>query len=176
MFLSCGKSSQNSIHISLDAVGNDDNHNKDIFYRDGEMWEVIQSQLCSPCTPDQEWDTDWLQAGWSRKKFYHLVKSHEWTCRVERGYAGWSSVIIKEQEKSIYWRFHLLFAVVYMFITILQCSLPSTLVWPPLWSKGNDPQSTCKSLSVSSSCSSCCLWQTGSWPCRSTVASLTRAA
>lgn len=60
----------------------------------------------------------------------------------------------------------------------LFCSskVPSILVWPPLWSKGNGPRSTCKSLSASSSCSSDCWWRTGSWPCRSMVASLTWVA
>ena len=57
--------------------------------------------LCSPCISDQEWGICWLQAWWSSKKFYRLVTSHGWTCRVERGYGGWNSAIINKQNKSL---------------------------------------------------------------------------
>jgi len=61
-------------------------------------------------------------------------------------------------------------------MSVFSCKAPSIRAWPPLWSKGSGPRSTCRSLSGSSSCSSDCWWQTGSWPCRSTAASLTWVA
>lgn len=50
------------------------------------LWVIF-----SPYRPDLESDIGSPQAGWSRKKPFHLLKSRGRTCRVRRGYDGWNS-------------------------------------------------------------------------------------
>lgn len=60
------------------------------------LWVIF-----SPYRPDLESDIGSPQAGWSRKKPFHLLKSRGRTCRVRRGYDGWNSG--KKKKKTGQW-------------------------------------------------------------------------